>query len=223
MKKTLSLLIGTAFALSTATTMAAEMTVKPYGDIQSPVLGNTIGLGGTLIDSSTGGQVIYDLRTDPAQLPPFDISKGHIHWGLSLKDEYNDSDVTLEDFALTDDDTLLIDFTTNMSTLSGPIDAEYVVIMFRHNDGTGNNFAEWYANNSVAITGKFNNGTYDAYVISETCDMAQTASTYGGLVFFNNSVAPQVRLAEIPAAPEPATATLSLLALLGLAARRRRK
>ena len=78
----------------------------------------------------------------------------------------------------------------------------------------------------MTITGRFSNGDYTAYVISETCDQTDGDTTYGGLVFFNNSVARTVLAAETfpgAAVPEPATATLSLLALAGLAARRRRK
>lgn len=233
MKKTLSLLAVAALAMSAAPGIAKDVTVKPYTEqIDSPTMGNTIGLSATLINSSTGGQVWYDLRTNPAVNPPFDIGKGHIYWGLKLNNVYNESielddlSATAEDLAvkITSEDTLIIDFST--MGLGGPTEAEYVVVMFRHNNGEGNYFSTWYEENSVDITGKFNNGNYDAYVIKETCDMEQTASTYGGLVFFNHSVAPAVLAAEIfpgAAVPEPATATLSLLALAGLAARRRRK
>ena len=236
MKKTLSLLAVAALAMSAAPGVAKDVTVRPYTEqINSITTGNTIGLSATLINSVTGGQVWYDLR-DPAVDPPFNADKGHIYWGFELSDMYNNPieldalSATAEDSAvrITADDSLILDFTYNNSTLSGPIEAEYVVVMFRHNNGEGDYFSTWYEKNSVGITGKFKNGNYDAYVIKETCDMGQTASTYGGLVFFNNSVAPQVRLAEVPAGgepavPEPTTATLSLLALAGLAARRRRK
>jgi len=221
--------------MSAAPGIAKDVTVNPYTEqINSPTLGNTIGLSATLINSVTGGQVWYDLRTNPAVDPPFDADKGHIYWGFELANKYNEP-IELDDLsatatdsavAITSEDTLVIDFST--MNLGGPTEAEYVVVMFRHNDGEGDYFSTWYEENSVGITGKFNNGNYDAYVIKETCDMEQTASTYGGLVFFNNSVAPRVRLAEVPAGgepavPEPTTATLSLLALAGLAARRRRK
>lgn len=224
MKKTLSLLAGISLALSTVVN-AADVTVRPYGDIQSPTEGNTLGLSATLINSSTGGSIWYDLRTDPKSEPPFDIDSGHIQWGLELANNYNES-IELDSLELTDGDTLILDFTKNLGNLSGPVDAEYFVVMFRHNTGTGDYFSSWYNENSVGITGRFNNGDYTAYVIADTCDKEQTASTYGGLVFFNNSVAQQVRLAEVPVGgtiPEPTTATLSLLALAGLAARRRRK
>ncbi len=237
MKKTLSLLAVAALAMSAAPGLAKDVTVRPYTEqINSPTSGNTIGLSATLINSGTGGKVWYDLRTDPAINPPFDVDEGHIYWGFELANKYNDPielndlSATAEDSAvrITADDSLILDFTYNNSTLTGPTEAEYVVVMFRHQDGTGDYFSTWYENNSVPITGRFSNGDYDAYVIKETCDMEQTASTYGGLVFFNKSVAQQVRLAEIPAGgepavPEPTTATLSLLALAGLAARRRRK
>ena len=235
MKKTLSLLAVAALAMSAAPGIANDVTVKPYTEqINSPTLGNTIGLSATLINSVTGGQVWYDLRTNPAVDPPFDPDKGHIYWGFELANKYNDPielddlSATAEDSAvrITADDSLILDFTYNNSTLTGPTEAEYVVVMFRHQDGTGDYFSTWYEDNSVPITGRFSNGDYDAYVIKETCDMGQTASTYGGLVFFNNSVAPTVLAAETfpgAAVPEPTTATLSLLALAGLAARRRRK
>lgn len=226
MKKTLSLLAVAALALSAASASAKEVTVNPYGTIQSPVMGNTIGLSATLINSSTGGQIWYDLRTNPIVYPPFDINEGHIHWALNLADSDNNPGLDLDSLELAEDDSLLLDFTVNMNNLSGPVDAEYVVVMFRRNTGYGDYFSTWYEENSVNITGRFNNGDYTAYVISETCDMEQDASTYGGLVFFNHSVAPTVLAAETfpgAAVPEPATATLSLLALAGLAARRRRK
>lgn len=236
MKKTLFLLAATAFALSASPAMANEVTVNPYGSIQSPMMGNTIGLSATLINSSTGGQIWYDLRTNPIVYPPFDIGKGHIHWALNLADSDNTPGLDLDSLVLTEEDTLTLDFTVNMNNLSGPVDAEYVVVMFRRNTGYGDYFSTWYEENGANITGRFNNGDYTAYVISETCDMEQDASTYGGLVFFNNSVAPTVLAAETfpgepepepepstPTIPEPTTATLSLLALAGLAARRRRK
>ena len=124
-----------------------------------------------------------------------------------------------------EDDTLVIDFTIHMK-LGGPVDTEYLVIMFRHQNGTGSDFAEWYEKHPVTITGVFTNGTYLAYVITDTCDQLDQASTNGGLVFFNASVSPAVQAAEVTPSsgniPEPTTATLSLLALAGLAARRRR-
>lgn len=247
MKKTLFLLAATAFALSTSPAMAKVVTVRPSASqINSPTMGNTIGLSATLINSTTGGHVWYDLRTNPINEPPFDIDQGHIYWGFELNNKFNESielndlNATTEDTAvkITADDSLVLDFTYNFSTLTGPTEAEYVVVMFRHQKGDGDYFAPWYENNTVPITGKFANGTYDAYVIAETCDMDQDASTYGGLVFFNESVADAVLAAEVdpnapvpepepepstPTIPEPTTATLSLLALAGLAARRRRK
>ena len=109
-----------------------------------------------------------------------------------------------------EDDTLILDFTKNVN-LGGPTEAEYVVIMFRSMAETGDNFAEWYEKNSVSITGKFNNGDYVAYIIDDACDIADSGTTYGGLVFFNRSVENAVLLAEVepevtpaPAVPEPA-------------------
>lgn len=238
MKKTLFLLAAAALALSASPAMANEVTVNPYGSVQSPMMGNTIGLSATLTNSSTGGQIWYDLRTNPKVDPPFDINKGHIYWALNLADSNNNPGLDLDSLELAEDDSLLLDFTVNMNNLSGPVDAEYVVVMFHNNNGYGDYFSTWYEENGANITGRFNNGDYTAYVISESCDMEQDASTYGGLVFFNTSVAEAVLKAEVdpnapvpepepepstPTIPEPTTATLSLLALAGLAARRRRK
>ena len=101
-------------------------------------------------------------------------------------------------------------------------ETDYLVVNFDDAD-----FAAWYTSTPMTITGKFkDNVEATAYVISETCDQTDGDTTYGGLVFFNNRVAQTVLDAEtFPGAvvPEPATATLSLLALAGLAARRRRK
>lgn len=171
MKKTLSLLAVAALALSAASASAKEVTVNPYGTIQSPVMGRTLGLSATLINSSTGGQVWYDLGTNPAVDPPFDIDKGHIYWALNLADSDNNPNLDLDSLELAEDDSLLLNFTKNMNQLSGPVDAEYVVIMFRRNTGYGDYFSTWYEENSVNITGRFNNGDYTAYVISESCDM----------------------------------------------------
>ena len=140
--------------------------------------------------------------------------------------------ITPNDVRVSTGDVLVLDF-----TLGGPKEAEYMVLMFHPQTTFGNDFAEWYSTNGVAITARFTDGDYTAYVIDDTCDLLDSgpASTYGGLVVFNTSVAGDESLAEVdpdtitpapepsPSVPEPTTTTLSLLALAGLTARRRRK
>ncbi len=255
MKKTLSVLAVAALSLGVTTSYAKEIILKPYGDLQSPVVSQVIAPGATLINSETGNVVVYDLNDNPKVEPPFDDRKGQIQWGLNLANKYNEP-LSLEDVAetaadsairITEGDTLVLDFTSGALTLGGPTETEYMVLMFRTRDAFGNDFAEWYSANEVPIIARFTNGDYLAYVIDDACDrlkedehipglmVPNTYSTMGGLVFFNEEVAPAVSLAEVdpdtitpdpepsPAVPEPTTATLSLLALAGLAARRRRK
>ncbi len=178
--------------------------------------------------------MIYDINANPAVEPPFDIDDGYAYWGFELYSPKEYVIVTLEDIAVSEGDEIVLDFTTwhtgGSAGMGGPVDKEYFVIMFRHNTGAGNNFATWYEGKDVPITAKFTNGNYDAYIINSTCDETDNASTWGGLVFFNNSVKDAVLAAEVepgeggsPAVPEPTTATLSLLALAGLAMRRRRR
>ena len=237
MKKTLSLLAVAALGLSAAPCMAKTLTIYPkIPSFQSPIEQNTIAPGATLLNTVTGGVVIYDINTNPANNPPFDIDEGSAYWGFDIYSTKVYDVVTLEDVAVSEGDEIVLDFTTwytgGGAGMGGPEDKEYFVIMFRHQDGEGNNFATWYESleNDVPITAKFTTGTYSAYIITETCDQADTASTWGGLVFFNESVQEAVLLAEVepgeggsPAVPEPTTATLSLLALAGLAMRRRRR
>ena len=236
MKKTLSLLAVAALGLSAAPCMAKTLTIYPkIPNFQSTVEKNTIAPGATLLNTVTGGVVIYDINA--AVEPPFDIDQGSAYWGFELYSKKEDKIVTLEDIAVSEGDSIVLDFTSwhtgGGAGMGGPVDKEYFVIMFRRNTGVGNNFATWYESlgYDVPITGVFTTGTYDAYIISSTCDESDSASSWGGLVFFNNNVKDAVLLAEvepgegeiIPAVPEPTTATLSLLALAGLAMRRRRR
>ena len=206
---------------------AADKTLKATKTkLDSPTLGEVIAPGATLINTSTGNGVIYNVNDNPVVNPPFDIEKGYIFKGFGLMNSKYET-VTLGEVTVVEGQGLVIDFSTYYTGgglgLGGPVDSEYTVILF-----DDNNFAEWYAANPVTITGKFTNGDYLGYVITNACDQydawgVNAASTNGGLVFFNHSVAPMVLAAEIALVPEPTTATLSLLALAGLAMRRRRR
>lgn len=247
MKKTLSVLAVAALSLGATTSYAKEVLLKPYADyIESPTIDEVIAPGATLINTESGKVVVYNTNDNPRVEPPFDIKQGLIVWGIDLANRYNEP-IFLEDvnetatdsaIRITEGDSLVLDFTSGSLKLGGPTDAEYMVLMFHSRIASGNDFADWYSTNEVSITANFTNGTYQAYVIDDTCDLlsSKASSTYGGLVFFNESVAPKVLSAEVdpdtlvpepepstPTIPEPATATLSLLALAGLAARRRRK
>ena len=246
MKKTLSLLSVVALMLSATSSYAKEIILRPSVEyIESPVVSEVIAPGATLVNTLTNNVVVYNLNANPQVDPPFDITQGMIIWGIDLNNKFNEP-ITLGDVSqtatdsavkVTAGDTLVLDFSSvsaNM-TLGGPTEAEYMVLMFHDQTSFGNDFAEWYSTNEVSIIARFTNGDYTAYTIDDTCDLlgSGTSSTYGGLVFFNESVADAVRLAEVDPAtipptpsshsiPEPTTATLSLLALAGLAARRRR-
>ncbi|MBR3927090.1 MAG: PEP-CTERM sorting domain-containing protein [Akkermansia sp.] len=228
MKKTLSILAVAALAVGT-TLSAADVTVRAPMPSQSTKEGSVIAQGARLINSSTGGVVVYDIEAQTPVYPPFDITDGRAYGGLTLKDKYN-WDVTLDDVKVTEDQGLVIEF-TNLYFGPSLTEGLYYVVTFSE----GNNFAEWYAENPTTITGKFPLSTdalpqyvtYTGYVVDYSCDQTDPATTYGGLVFFDASVADAVLAAEVPASspsvPEPTTATLSLLALAGLAARRRRR
>lgn len=254
MKKTLSVLAVAALSLGATTSYAKEVLLKPYADyIESPTISEVIAPGATLINTESGKVVVYNINDKPRVEPPFDITQGQIFWGLELANRYKEP-IFLEDVSetatdysaikITEGDSLVLDFSgyNTSITLGGPTDAEYMVLMFHSRIASGNDFADWYSTNEVPIIGRFSNGDYRAYVIDDTCDLLSSgvSSTYGGLVFFNESVADEVLAAEVdpdtlvpepepepepstPTIPEPTTATLSLLALAGLAARRRRK
>lgn len=229
MKKTLSLLAAAALALSAAPGMAKTIELLPNFSFQSVIEGTTIAPGATLINTVTGGMVTYDINADPKIEPPFNISDGTVYWGSKILDP-KDAVVSLNDVAVSEGDEIVLDFTTWKSGggagMGGPVNKEYFVIMFRSMTGEGDNFSTWYdeGGKDIPITARFLNGTYEAYIIDETCDQAQTASTWGGLVFFRaNDVAPKVRDAEVFPVPEPTTTTLSLLAFAGLVMRRRRR
>lgn len=253
MKKTLSVLAVAALSLGATTSYAKEVVLRPYADyIESPTISEVIAPGATLINTESGKVVVYNINDNPRVEPPFDITQGQIIWGLDLANRFNEP-IFLEDVSetatdsairITEGDSLVLDLSSSNTnlTLGGPTDAEYMVLMFHSRTASGNDFADWYSTNEVPIIGRFSNGDYKAYVIDDTCDLLSSgaSSTYGGLVFFNESVAKAVLEAEVdpdtlvpepepepepstPTIPEPTTATLSLLALAGLAARRRRK
>ncbi len=230
MKKTLSLLAAAALALSAAPGMAKTIELRPNFSFQSEIEGTTIAPGATLINTVTGGMVTYDINANPKIEPPFNTSDGTVYWGIEIYDPKKYAVVSLNDVAVSEGDEIVLDFTTwysgGGSGMNGPSDKEYFVFMFRSQTGVGNNFSEWYDGDGkdIPITARFLNGTYEAYIIDETCDQADSASTWGGLVFFRaNDVAPKVREAEVFPVPEPTTTTLSLLAFAGLVMRRRRR
>ena len=230
MKKTSFLLFAVTLSLCALPLHAADTILRVKGQPQSPTVGTVIAAGATLINTETGGKVIYDINDNPPDNPPFDHTKGKIFKTYDLLNKYNEA-ITLDDVTIgPDGDSLILDFTTSNlgAGYNRPTGAEYYVFMF-----TGD-FATWYEENPVTITGKFLDGNETAYVIDYACDMylpdsptmRDPGSSYGGIVFFDDSVKDYVRSAEVfpgsDSVPEPTTATLSLLALAGLAMRRRR-
>lgn len=242
MKKTLTLLsIGALVLGAAASAEVHEINIQTwtYNNIpQAPVskTGAVLALSATLINTSQGDSISYDLEASPVEGPPFMVGQGVSYSDLSFADG-----VTLELDDVAAGDVIYLDFTNlgnNPPTLMGdylmrdattvfgegeqaqtlPID--YIVVKI---DGI-NFYEDIYKSESVTFKGLFLSSsgvvTADAYVISETCDSGEESSVYGGLVFFNQSVAEEMYPLIVP---EPATATLSLLALAGLAARRRRK
>ncbi len=226
MKKTLTLLAAVALALGASQRVDAKNLYVIIDHTDSPTYGDVLAPGATLINTETGNSFSYDVNVDPPVDPPFDYSEGSILKGFTLQTAKFE-DVVIDDVTLSEGDDLILDFSTyhtgGGSGLGLPTEKDYLVIMF--NDS---NFATWYEENPVSITGKFRDGELaTAYVVSYACDMydesgssLNTASTYGGLVFFSRQTE---GLAYAATVPEPTTATLSLLALAGLAARRRRK
>ena len=249
MKKTLSVLAVAALSMSAVTSYAKEVTLRPSAEyVESPTVATVIASGATLINSKTGNVVVYDLNdASTTNDTPFDVTQGRISWGIDLNNTFNEP-ITLSDVSqdatdtavkVSPGDVLVLDFSSYSANLKWafPTDAEYLVLMFRPRTEFANDFAEWYSTNGVQITARFTDGDYTAYVIDYACDLpgSGAASTYGGLVFFNESVQSYVQAREVdpdtitpapepsPSVPEPTTATLSLLALAGLAARRRRR
>lgn len=224
MKRNLLLFAVAAYSLAGSAAFAKEVITKAYFPyVSTPVLGEYLAPGATLINTATGGAVVYDLLANPIVVPPFDITQGYIQRNVDLNNRYSESISGLDAVLVSKGDTLTINF-TDSTTLSPPVDSEYLVVTFDALGEDGGDFYDWYLENPVAITGKFGAGDYTAYVISNTSGELESATTNGGLLFFNRSVEATVRMAEQEwVVPEPSTATLSLLALAGLAARRRRR
>lgn len=228
MKKTLSILAFAALAIGSAmTTAAKDVVVSADSSNSQGVAYGSLASAATLIDTATGGIIIYDESDDQDVIEaPFRITDGAA--------TSSDLTVNLADVAIQEGDRLFIDFTsvgygyqTWGSILTNGYDYLRVGI-----DG----FADWYqANGPIEMVGRFKtspDGSYieaRAFYIAEACDFNTNGSltSQGSLLFFSEAVIDDVVAAEVPASspsvPEPTTATLSLLALAGLAARRRRR
>lgn len=240
MKKTLSLLAIAALAVGAPIPSAAEdVVVKPELPldgkgayvIPSTKYGDTITSSGTVANTVSGKSVTWDESDDDDVIKaPFDVNEGVAFTSLTL---------SLDDVAVSEGDRLVLDFTEVAGKYQPQLWGAYLKEGYIGNFETGNddvdylmitisgvNFADWYKENPVKIVGRFStdrNGSYiesTAYVITDYCDDASK----GGVVFYSEDVIDAVVAAEVtPMVPEPTTATLSLLALAGLAARRRRK
>lgn len=199
-------------------------------EVPSPQYGSKIAPGATLVDSATGGVVTYDEADEVDVIKaPFDINDGLAFTTLTLD---------LSDMVLGEANKLVLDFTKvagNYQLQNWGIylnagytydftddevvdDVDYLFINIK-----GIDFGQWYEENRpVEVIGRFSAGSGSifettAFVVTEACD----AESQGGIAFFSDDVIVAVRESEV--VPEPTTATLSLLALTGLVARRRRK
>lgn len=237
MKKSLSVLAVMALAAG-ATLSAKPLTIKVIGPHESAQIG-ALARGATLFNTLTKGIVVYDENetTIPPILAPFDLGQGMgaPNYQLVLP-ETVDADVSELIFDFTDINTAMAPYILNWGSYlqegatyvdGGLTDIDYLVFNFSEDytkPGSAKfNLVDWYAelNSPIQITGLFKDGvSATGYLVSETCDQTDPSSTQGGLVFFSEDDAPIVQRAEI--VPEPTTTTLSLLALAGLIARRRR-
>lgn len=224
MKKTLSLLAIAAATLNGAANATDDdmTSLTVSGRTQSVSVGASMATGATLINTATSGIVIFDENTVPPIEAPFDIDRGVHFQGFTLSGTLPGIGETLVlDF--TKDPAMTTDFGYYLGDGSTGWDgAEYVPIDYMVINFTADyDFEKWYTDTPMTVIGKFkNNVEATGYIITNSCDQDDSASANGGLVFFNARVAAGVEAATVP---EPATATLSLLALAGLAARRRRK
>lgn len=238
MKKTLSLLAIAALAVGAPLTSTAEdVVVKPafpivngYYDNESAQYGSKITPSGTVVNTASGKSVTWD-EADNVDVveAPFDVNEGITFTALTLN---------LDDVTVSEGDRLVLDFTEVTGTAQRQTWGLYLTMGYTGNFITENddidylmitikgvNFANWYKEHPIEIVGRFytyGSSTIEstAYVITDYCDDASE----GGVVFYSEDVIDDVVKAEVPPmVPEPTTATLSLLALAGLAARRRRK
>ena len=237
MKKTLSLLTIAALSLGTALS-AATLTIKVVG---APHTSNyPVSYGAELYDTYTQGTVSFNENKGSDIEAPFDLNEGLVIRNYQLVDIPDPSVLDLE---ITE---LVLDFTEINQYMPIPdwgsylnagasysdilTDVDYLSFSFKldytNSKSAKFSLVDWYAelNSPIKITGLFKNGVEaDGFLVTYTCDEAETpgATAQGGIVFFSEDVIGDVRKSEI--VPEPTTATLSLLALAGLVARRRRK
>lgn len=201
-------------------------------EVPSTQYGSKIAPEATLVDSATGGVVSYD-EADKVDVikAPFDINDGIAFTTLTL-------DLSLSNMVLGEANKLVLDFTTvagqyqpqnwgiylnagytyDFTDDELADDVDYLFINIK-----GVDFGQWYEENRpVEVIGRFSAGygsivETTAFVVTDACD----TESQGGIAFFSDDVIEDVKNSEV--VPEPTTTTLSLLALAGLAARRRRK
>lgn len=232
MKKTLSLLALAALAVGASlTTEARDVVVTADPNNPSGTAYSSLATGATLIDTATGGIIIYDESDDIDVIEaPFNL-----HEGMAATTTLTLT-VDLNDVAIQEGDRLIIDFTgvgnwtqtwgyylQSGSVGSNGENYDYLRINI-------NGFADWYQENGpIEMAGRFKISSDNSYIettafyIAEACDDNDEGkpTSQGSLLFFSEDVIDDVRNSEV--VPEPTTATLSLLALAGLVARRRRK
>lgn len=229
MKKTLSLLALAALAVGASlTTEAKDVVITADPSSSSGTAYGSLATGATLIDTATGGIIIYDESDDINVIEaPFNINEGSAATSLT---------VDLNDVAIQEGDRLVIDFTGigyGYQNWGLYLQRNYVGSNGENYDYLRINiqgFADWYQEKGpFEMVGRFKISSDNSYIettafyIAEACDFNDVGdpTSQGSLLFFSEDVIDDVRNSEV--VPEPTTATLSLLALAGLAARRRRK
>lgn len=229
MKKTLSLLALAALAVGAPlTTEAKDVVITADPSSPSGTAYSSLATGATLIDTATGGIIIYDESDDKDVIEaPFNLHEGIAATSLT---------VNLNDVAIQERDRLVIDFTRigyGSQNWGLYLQPNYVGSNGENYDYLRINikgFADWYqAYGPIEMAGRFKISSDNSYIettafyIAEACDDNDVGNptSQGSLLFFSEDVIDDVRSSEV--IPEPTTATLSLLALADLAARRRRK